>query len=32
VATPKLSDLGISRDQAADWQKLAAIPDSEFEA
>ena len=27
-----LSDLGISRDQSSQWQKLAAIPDEEFEA
>jgi hypothetical protein len=30
--TPKLEDLGITREQAADWQKLAAIPNAEFEA
>jgi hypothetical protein len=30
-STP-LSDLGISRDQSSQWQKLAAIPDEEFEA
>jgi hypothetical protein len=27
-----LSDLHISRDQSSDWQRLAAIPDDEFEA
>lgn len=27
-----LSDLGISRDQSSQWQKLATIPDEEFEA
>jgi hypothetical protein len=27
-----LADLGISRDQSSAWQKLAAVPDPEFEA
>ena len=27
-----LSDLGISRDQSSNWQKLASIPDDHFEA
>src|SRR3954468_11429425 len=31
-ATTGLSDLGISRDQSSKWQKLAGIPEDDFEA
>ena len=30
-ATSSLMDLGISRDESSLWQKLAKIPESEFE-
>jgi len=29
---PTLTDLGITRDQSSQWQRLAAIPAEEFEA
>ena len=32
AATPKLKDLGISRDQASRWQACAALPQADFEA
>jgi N6-adenosine-specific RNA methylase IME4 len=28
---PKLSDIGVSKDQSSQWQKIAAIPDDSFE-
>jgi hypothetical protein len=32
TATPKLTDLGITRDQSSKWQKLADVPKDDFEA
>ena len=31
-SNPTLSDLGISKEQSADWQKMGEVPDDEFEA
>ena len=31
LATPILSDIGISYDQSANWQKIAAMPEQQFE-
>jgi hypothetical protein len=30
-ATPLLAELNITHDQASDWQKLAAVPERQFE-
>ena len=32
AALPLLRDIGLTKRQSADWQKLAAIPDADFEA
>lgn len=31
VTAPKLSDIGITKNESSRWQKLAAIPESQFE-
>jgi ribosomal protein L40E len=32
TVAPKLSELGVTKDQSSQWQKLAAVPEAEFEA
>jgi hypothetical protein len=32
VSTPKLSDLGVTKSQSSRWQRLADLPDEQFEA